>query len=315
MRIAFILNPAAQGGRARRMWADLDRKAQALGMDYSVSETLSPGDGTRLAVGFQDRADLVVAVGGDGTVQEVASGLAGTSTPFGVVPVGTGNDFASAIGMPSTLEAALQALLDTPPQPIDLGRAFWVSATGDKGRRVFTNCLGVGFDAQASIEASALKLVKGRSAYIGGVLRSLWKWREPHAEVIVSVGERWQAEGEAAGTHLTRSPVLLCEIGNGPTIGGGFRITPDAILNDGLLDVCVVRHAPPLRVLSMLPKAIAGTHQNEPEVTTARATAITIQMVGGALPVQADGETVTADASWVGVEVWAGALQVVAPGL
>ncbi|MEO0558879.1 MAG: diacylglycerol kinase family protein [Bacteroidota bacterium] len=315
MRIAFILNPAAQGGRARRVWADLDAEAQGLGMDYSVSETLGPGDGERLAVGFQDRADLVVAVGGDGTVQEVATGLAGSTTPFGVVPVGTGNDFAGAIGMPAQLKDALQKLLDTPAQPVDLGRVLWRDATGQEGRHVFTNCLGAGIDAQAAIEAATFKLVQGRSAYLAGILRSLWKWRAPHAEIEVTIGERSKDTDEARDTRFFQGPVLLCEIGNGPTLGGGFRITPDAVPNDGLLNLCVVQHIRPRRVLSLLPRAVRGTHQGEPEVSIATTPAITIRAVQGSLPVQADGETVTDAAVWIDIEVWPGALQVVAPGL
>ena len=315
MRIAFILNPAAQGGRARRMWPDLDAAALALGMDYTVSQTLGPGDGERLAVGFREQADVVVAVGGDGTVQEVAAGLAGSETTFGVVPVGTGNDFANAIGMPRTLDAALQALLTSTPKPVDLGKVSWMNEAGERGRHLFTNCLGAGIDALAAIEATKFKLAQGRSAYLAGILRSLWKWRRPHAEVVVSVGERWGADGEAAGTRFAEGPVLLCEIGNGPTLGGGFRITPDAVPNDGLLDVCFVRHVPPRRVLTLLPKAVRGTHAGEPEVSVVRSTAITVQAVRGSLPVQADGETVTDSAVWIGIEVWPGALRVVAPGL
>ncbi|GAB5534370.1 MAG: diacylglycerol kinase family lipid kinase [Rubricoccaceae bacterium] len=315
MRIAFILNPAAQGGRARRMWPDLDARAQALGMDYSVSETLGPGDGERLAVGFRDRADLVVAVGGDGTVQEVATGLAGSETAFGVVPVGTGNDFAGAIGMPGTLDAALRVLMDTPSQPVDLGRVSWLGATGETGRRLFTNCLGAGIDAQAALEAAKFKLFQGRSAYLVGILRSLWMWRTPHAEIEVSIGDRWEEDGDAAGMPFSTGPVLLCEVGNGPTLGGGFRVTPDAVPNDGLLDLCVVQHIPPRRVLSLLPKAIRGTHQGEPEVSTAKTAVVTLRACTGSLPVQADGETVTDAAVWVGIEVWPGALHVVAPGL
>jgi len=297
------------------MWSDLDAKAQALGMDYSVSETLGPGDGERLAVGFQERADLVVAVGGDGTVQEVASGLAGSETAFGVVPVGTGNDFAGAIGMPSKLDEALRILMETPAQPVDLGRVSWQGPDGQKGRRLFTNCLGAGIDAQAAHEAAKFKWFQGRSAYLAGILRTLWMWRTPHAEMEVSIGERWVEEGGAAGTLFSTGPVLLCEIGNGPTLGGGFRVTPDAVPNDGLLDLCVVRHIPPLRVLSLLPKAIRGTHQGEPEVSTAQTSVVTIRATTGSLPVQADGETVTDAAVWIGIEVWPGALQVVAPGL
>lgn len=313
MRIAFILNPAAQGGRARRIWPRLEAAAQRMGLDYSISQTLGPGDGERLAIAFRDRADLVVAVGGDGTVQDVARGLVHGPTPLGIVPIGTGNDFAGAVGMPRQLDAALRALVDTPSRPLDLGEVSWIDAEGGRGRRVFTNCLGAGIDAQASLEAGRFKLVQGRSAYAAGVLRSLWMWRRPVAEIAVAVGERWEEEGGASSTPIFQGSVLLCEVGNGPTLGGGFRITPDATLDDGQLDVCVVRHVGTRRVVVLLPRAVTGTHQGEPEVTTARSETMTFQALNGSLPVQADGEALTDAAVWVGVEVLPGAIRVVAP--
>lgn len=314
MRIAFILNPAAQGGRARRVWPRLEAAADRMGLDYTVSQTLGPGDGERLALTLRDRSDLVVAVGGDGTVQEVARGLAHGPTPLGVLPVGTGNDFAGALGMPRALPAALQALRDTPPRLCDLGEASWIDTAGRRGRRVFANCLGAGIDAQASLEADRFKLVQGRSAYAAGILRSLWMWRTPTAEIAVAVGETWE-DGGACARPLFRGPVILCEVGNGPTLGGGFRITPDARIDDGRLDVCVVRHAPTSRVLTLLPRAVAGTHKDQPEVTTARTRTMTVQVLRGSLPLQADGEALTEAAVWVGVAVLPDALRVVAPAL
>ena len=315
MRIAFILNPAAQGGRARRVWPRLDAAAERMGLDCTVSQTLGPGDGHRLALALRDRADLVVAVGGDGTVQEVAGGLAHGPTPLGVLPVGTGNDFAGALGMPRPLDAALRALVDTPPRLCDLGEVSWIDASGGRGRRLFTNCLGAGIDAQASLEAARFKLVQGRSAYGAGILRSLWMWREPTAEIAVAVGERWAEDGGASSAPLFRGAVILCEVGNGSTVGGGFRITPDARIDDGLLDVCVVRHVGTRRVLSLLPRAVAGTHRDQPEVTMTRTQSMTFHALRGSLPVQADGEALTDDAVWVGAEVRPDALSVVAPAL
>ena len=315
MRIAFVLNPAAQGGRARRVWPRLDAAAQALGLDHSVWQTLEPGDGARLARGLRETADLVVAVGGDGTVQEVASALAGTDTPFGVVPVGTGNDFAHAVGMPRRLDAALRALVETRPQRVDVGRVAWLDAGGRRGERLFTNCLGAGLDAQAALEAARYKVVSGRPAYLAGILRSLWVWRAPRADVEVSVGDAIATEGGPCATPIFEGPAILCEVGNGPTVGGGFRITPDAVLTDGLLDVCAVRHVPPRRVLALLPRAVAGTHAGQPEVVMARAPAVAVRARRGSLPLQADGESVTASAVWTSAAVWPGGLWVVAPGL
>ena len=335
MRYAFLLNPAAQNHHAGRRRPALEAALRAEGVAFTLVETVAPGHAERLAREAAAEHDVVVAVGGDGTIHEVARGVFGTGARMGVLPLGTGNDFAHAIGMPDDLGAAVRALLAAEPVPVDVGRVRW-QERADGGafathEALFTNCLGTGFDALAARGAQRLKFLGGRTAYLAAVLRSLWLWRQPVATITLQtamepepvlaaaeVGGAAQAEparlglppGEGEALHDGR--FFLVEVGNGFSVGGGFLLTPDAVVDDGLLDVCLVDRVSTKRVLQVLPKAFTGAHVCEPEVTIRRARRVTIRSEAP-LPVQADGENLTVGARVIDVEVIPGALSLLAP--
>ena len=329
MRYAFVLNPAAQSRRAARCRPALEAALRAEAVSYSLVETAGPGHATRLAREAARGADVVVAVGGDGTLHEVARGVCGTDAVLGVLPLGTGNDFAHAVGMPDELGEAVRALLAAEPHPVDAGRVRWVEEASARARvheAVFTNCLGVGFDALAAREARRYKRLGGRGAYLAAVLQSLWTWRQPAVEVTVSHEETagaapakaWapsreparSAPGEAERLH--DGPFFLMEIGNGFSVGGGFLLTPEAVVDDGLLDVCLIDRISRPRVLRLLPTTFTGAHMGEPEVTMRRTRRVTIRSAVP-LPFHADGEILTAGATALDVAVLPGALRVLAP--
>ena len=340
MPALVLLNPAARGGRNRHLRAPLAQALARAGLEAEIAETTARGNAERLARQAGARGRLVVVAGGDGTVHEAVNGLDGTGGRLAVLPLGTGNDFARALGMPRGLDDAVRALATAPTRRIDLGRLSWTDADGAH-ERAFANCVGVGFDAHAAALASETKWLGGRAAYLAAVLRTLWVWRRPVVEVRVQTEAHArraalagaagglepagseQAESEPAGAGAApggqvdySGPLFLCEVGNGQSMGGGFFITPDARLDDGLLDVCLARHLTPRRALGLLPQTFTGRHTAAPEVTMARARrlslAVTASAAGG-VGVQADGETLTYRATGVRVEVDPGALAVVAP--
>ncbi|MDX1420356.1 MAG: diacylglycerol kinase family protein, partial [Rubricoccaceae bacterium] len=176
MRYAVVLNPAAQNGRAGRQRAAIEAALRVENVRFDLYVTERPGHATLLAQQAAPDADVVLAVGGDGTVQEVVQGLHGSEAALGVLPLGTGNDFAYALGVPETLWEALQALLTAPVRTIDLGRVYWEDATDDAlggHERLFANCLGVGFDALVARNARRFKRLGGRTAYHAAVFRTL----------------------------------------------------------------------------------------------------------------------------------------------
>ena len=322
-RVAFLLNPAAGNGSAARRRPAVEAAVRASGLDGEVFVSAGPDRVEPLARTLAQTFDAVVAVGGDGTIHDVANALAGTETRFGALPLGTGNDFARSIGMPSGLAAGVRALAAAHVRTLDVGVARWQHAGPDgatvTAERVFANCLGAGFDAAAAASASRSKWIGGRSAYVAAVVRTLWAWRRPGVEVEVSIGDaRREAGGPVGltpdeGRVVFRGPLFLCEIGNGQAVGGGFRLTPDARLDDGLLDVCVAQYLAPRRALRILPTAFTGAHVHFPEVTVYRTARVTVRVTSGVLPVQADGEAASAGARVLDAEAWPGALHVLVP--
>lgn len=297
----LILNPRAGSGRAIRTRAALEAVLRDAGVAYRLHETARPGHATEVARTVADEATAVVAVGGDGTVHEVVRGLLETETPapLGVVPVGSGNDLAKALGLPRRPAEALGVALAGRASAVDIG---WLT-TDPPGAAVpepFINAVGIGFDAQVAADVQARRWLPGLAGYVVAVLRALARWSSPPVRV-------W-----ADDQLLYEGPLLFATIGNGVASGGTFYLTPDADLTDGWLDLCVVKDAPLLRILTVLPRAMRPASWTAPEVVRARGTAIRIE-VGAPLPVHADGEVVANAARSVSIRVEAAALSVLMP--
>jgi YegS/Rv2252/BmrU family lipid kinase len=243
----------------------------AHGLDGDIVVTSAPRDAVRLAREAAGRgAPLVVAVGGDGTAHEVVNGLAGSDTAFGLIPVGTGNDLALALGVPSDPEAALDLVAGAAERSIDLGRFDEDSW--------FVNSLGLGFEAQVTLESRKVQRLSGFAVYLWAVVRALAGLKCPELTIRVD-GEEWTGRR------------LLVSVGNGPRVGGGFLLTPGARNDDGVLDLCLVEGMGRLRVLRTLPKAISGTHVGEPGIRMLRGRSIQIESPEG-FPFHADGEVI-----------------------
>lgn len=309
--LAVILNPTAGNRRAGRERVRLAAALEASGVPFEIIVTERPNHASALARRAAERFDAVVAAGGDGTLQEVAAGLFGNpnGTALGVIPLGTGNDFARLLGIPKRPEAAVPALLAAEVVPVDGGTVQWHEEGDPRWHEaVFINAVGVGFDALVAAEAARTKWIRGVSGYVAAVFRTLQLWTQPTVEAR-SVG----VEGEAWG-EVYRGPFFLAAVSNGTAVGGGFRLTPDACIDDGLLDLCLV--AGPLslpRILYLLPKAIQGRHLGEPEVTMGRVRQVSLRIDAG-VPIHVDGEVLTRSAVEVEVAVQPGAFRMLRPG-
>jgi len=241
-----IVNPAAGGGRAGRA---VDWLA-ARGAEVRI--TSRPGEAEELAAHAGDHG-RVIAVGGDGTVQEVVNGLLATSSPsvLGLVPVGTGNDLARSLGVPLKLDAAWEAASAGETRQLDVARA-----TNGAGRvRWFASAGGIGFDAQV---AAAMAQRRGwQASRAGYLLTTLAELRRfSNCQVKLTIDDA-----------TFEGPVLFIAAANGAYYGGGMRIAPDARVDDGRLDVCVVGDISRLTALRQLPNLYRGTHIRHPAVT------------------------------------------------
>jgi len=255
--MTVILNPVAGRGAGRRLSSQVAACLADQGLDFELVETKAPGHATSLAREAVARGQpLIVAVGGDGTVSEVLNGLVGASqgaddTTLGVIPIGTGNDFAYAAGLPLTFQGACQVIAVGQTRLVDVG---WVQADNEEGR-YFGNGVGIGFDAVVNIESRKLQWLRGFVVYLAAVFRTLaFYYHAPMVEVSV--------DGQG-----TVQPSMMLSIMNGQRFGGGFLMTPGSQMDDGLFDVCVVGQVPRAAMVGFVPRFMRGTHVTDPRVS------------------------------------------------
>jgi diacylglycerol kinase (ATP) len=270
-----IVNPVA--GRRAGVHA-LDRVRARFGLvrawDLVFSER--PGHARELARAAVNDYARVVAVGGDGTVGEVANGLAQTRTALAVIPAGTGNDVARNLNIPRDPIAAAQLALTGTPRPIDLGEVTTSTTT-----LYFINIAGFGFDAEVAWRVNRLPKVGGGTLpYVAGVLGTLFQYRAPLIRLRLD-------------SRAVEARIFLVAVGNCASYAGGMRIVPDAQPDDGLFDVCVVKNLSSFEVVRILPSLYSGGHVRHPAVEIVRCRDITVDAPGRVL-CQADGELVGA---------------------
>ncbi len=276
MAAILILNPAADKGRAGQMQAQLESWARPYG-GTKIERTQQPGHARQLARQAEEEGcDLIIAAGGDGTIHEVVNGLVQGNharTRLAVVPIGSGNDFVGSLGLPVDPQAALQRAFEGQVRRIDLARL-----EDDQGRFVIvSNAVGVGFDALIAIEASMITRVHGFPMYLLATLRTiLFQYYAPNF--------RFRFDQEKVA-----QPGLLLAIGLGARVGGGFRLTPEARHDDGLLDSCLIGPVGRLTMLRMLTQVMQGTHVTHSAVRMFRNQQISLT-ADQALPVHVDGE-------------------------
>jgi diacylglycerol kinase (ATP) len=246
-----ILNPAGNRGRGARLRAPL-AKALAGGRG-ELALTDAPGAAEKLAAEAARRGRAIIAVGGDGTLSEVAGGIlaSGRRVPLGIVPAGSGNDYAcETLRLPRDPLKALEIALHGAPTPMDAGQV---------NDRYFINSLGVGIDANIAARAERLKrvpLLRGKALY---QVASVY-------EVLFHYSKCPQLRVSLDGAAQDERAYALAAVTIGPTYGGGFRINPDADPTDGLFDVCLIVKPGQMRALQLLPMVKQGRHNDQPEV-------------------------------------------------
>lgn len=289
-RILVIANPAANRGRGRKA---INRARQIAGnhrehCTFEFLPTEEPGHATELARAHAAAYDVVAALGGDGTVNEVVQGLAGGNTPLGLIPIGTGNDFARSAGIPRKLEAAMDLLCRGEAQPTDLGVV---------NGRYFINAVGIGFDGRTNHEMEHIKYLRGPLLILAAIFRTMVFWKA--VPITLSV------DGET-----TSGQAYLIGIGNGPSVGGGMQLTPHARVGDGQLHVTHVADISPLKIILNFGRLKSGTIDRLDEVTLFAGNHIVVESEEP-LPVHVDGEGLGLDIHKLDLQMHPGALLVV----
>lgn len=302
-RYRIIVNPAAGRGAGEQAIPRVERILAGYGLDSDLVRTERPWHAADLAkeavaAGY----DVVVAMGGDGTSNEVLNGLmrareeGGGECTMGVLCIGTGNDFAYGVGIPTDLEAGCTALAQGSRRTIDIGRV--TGGLYPEGR-YFGNGIGVGFDAAAGFEAAKMPQLHGFLCYLVAALKTIFLYYKAPLVTIEHDG----------GTITQRA--LLVSIMNGQRMGGGFMMAPDGKPDDGLFDLCIAREVSQMRILALIPHFLRGTQATQEPIKTDRAPRVIVAAIEGTLPAHADGETLCAEGKRLELELLPRALEII----
>lgn len=272
-RLYFIVNPISGSGRGKTRFEQARRLLDARGADYGFAYTQYAGHAIPLArEALAAGETCLVAAGGDGTLREVASVLAGEpGTELGILPFGTGNDFARGMELPEDVDRLVELLLEGRAKPVD---------AGDADGEFFMNVAGFGFDVDVVRHTETYKKrLNGMLPYLLGILRALMRLSRTRVRVETDDGESFELE------------VTLFSAANGSRFAGGIRVAPLANAADGLLDVCIVKAVSRLTLLRLLPRYVRGGHlEDKKHFIYFKAKSVRARC--GTAPLELDGELI-----------------------
>jgi diacylglycerol kinase (ATP) len=278
-RTVFLVNPASANGSTGRRWPEIAHRAGAAGLIGDSFLSRARGDLTELARdAVAEGAELLVIVGGDGSVSEVVNGIAGQDgVAVALIPRGTGWDFARSLGIPRNVDRAIDAALTGETRTIDLGRATYRLWSGGEGQTWFANAASAGMSGAIAQRANdTTKALGGKVSYVWATLAVFARWSNTEVQVTVDGEKR-------------RGRMHDVIVSNGPYIGGGMKICPDADLEDGAFDVLLIGDLTKRDLLVTLPKTFRGKHLPHPRAELLRGATVTVD-APEPLPVELDGE-------------------------
>lgn len=299
----IIVNPVSGRGAGAVAIPQLTQLFDQHQLDYELVQTERPWHAAELARQAASQGiQVVTAVGGDGTINEVINGLMlakinqeGESA-LGVISVGRGNDFAFGAGIPPEMEAAIEILANDQRQWMDVGQ---VTGGDYPNGRYFGNGVGVGFDAVVGFEALKMKRLHGFPSYMVAALKTIFLYY--HAPKVL-------IEFDSQSFELS---ALMISIMNGRRMGGGFHMAPRAQMNDSLFDLCIANQVSRPKIIALIPRFMKGDQASHPAIQTAQTRCLTIQALQGDLPVHADGETICVAGKHLTIEILPRQIQIV----
>jgi len=267
-RYMLIVNPEAGSGKTMKVLPQIENILRSKKVEYEFHFTQEPMHATELVKEIGERFDVLVSVGGDGTINEVINGVPDFKIPFGMIPIGTGNDFARSCSIPyDSIEEAIQILLNHDVKNIDVGEV--------NGRK-FVNVLGMGFEGQTNWNGRKIDFIKGAFRYILAIAYTLIVYKRMPMELTL---DRKKLEDD----------IYLVSVGNGWNVGGGLQLTPKAKLDDGFFDICYVKDISRWRVISNFSKLTNGRITELDEIEMYQAKSIKVESSVN-IPFHFDGE-------------------------
>jgi diacylglycerol kinase (ATP) len=272
--VVVVANPSAGRGKAGRLIGSVGRRLHEAGIDHEVRISSSAEDLERRArEAAEEGTKVVAALGGDGSVGLAANGLLGTGAALAILPSGTADDFASSIGI-RKLDAAVRAIADANIVPIDV-----VRVTAGATTRHYVALAGCGFDSEVNEAANAMRIkLGGTGTYVAALVKTLSRFTPAAFRIELD-------------DEVVEGPHMLVVVGNSISYGGGMKVTPDASIVDGVLDVCLLRAMSKTAFVRAFPRVFRGTHVSHPAVRMARARRVKVE-ADRRVMVYADGERV-----------------------
>lgn len=299
----IIVNPAAGRGNGEKHYPIIEERCTDLGLDFSMKRTQQPGHAIELTKqACKEGSKIIVAVGGDGTANEVINGIMLAQkdeliqATMGILSVGRGNDFAYGVGIKQDFETACLALKNQKKKKIDVG--FVQGGEFPKGR-YFGNGVGIGFDAVVGFEALKLKRLHGFPSYIVAALKTIFLYF--HAPTV-------QIE---FNDHIMEQPALMVSVMNGRRMGGGFLMAPEGKNDDGQFDICIADQVSRIAIFGLIIKFMQGKQAGHPAIHMARTESIKVTAVNGNLPAHADGETLCIDGKQLNMRIHHQAVEII----
>jgi diacylglycerol kinase (ATP) len=282
-RTVFLVNPASSNGSTGKRWPELAHRAAQLGLHGETLFSERPGQLIELAEqAVRDGAELVVAVGGDGTLNEVVNGLvrAGGTAELATIPLGTGMDFVRTYSIPNRFEDAVRTALSTKTRTIDVGRVAYRTWDGHDAERFVANVGSVGMSAAVAQRANGMsKTFGGKATFFYALVRVFLEWENTSVRVELADGT----------TREARMHDVI--VANGRWHGGAMLLAPDAEPDDGLFDVVLIGDINKRDFITTAPKIYKGTYIAHPKVEVLRAPSVTVDGPER-LPIELDGEQV-----------------------
>jgi YegS/Rv2252/BmrU family lipid kinase len=300
-RVKLIFNPHSDRGRSWDKAATIQPILNRWG-GGAWSSTEYPTHATELAEqAARDGYDVVAAIGGDGTVHEIVNGLMRIPKDrrplLGVVPIGSGNDFGSSVGILEDTEAAMERVFTGEPRTIDIGEV----RDGSGRVEYWDNTLGIGFDATVTIYSYQITIVQGFMMYLWAVIQTIFRKLDAPVMQIKSDDEQFEDE------------VLMFVACNGPREGGGFFVAPEAVPDDGILHYAMIRKVSKAKMFRLIPEVMNGTHPRFDDVKMGSFTELSL-VSENPVTIHMDGEIFagfTSDVTDIHLKVLPGELQVI----
>jgi YegS/Rv2252/BmrU family lipid kinase len=260
----FIVNPIAGGGRAKKFIPSIQARCAKEQVSCQIIQTTRPKEALNIASQFRNSDSTIVAVGGDGTTNEVMSGLIGSDVIFGILPFGSGNDIASSFRIHP--HNALDILFQNNSKKFDVATV---------NENYFLGVASCGFDTEVNRTANRIpRVIKGSTLYVLSIFLTLIKFQAPMLTIELP-------------DKIIQKEIMLLAVGHGDRYGGGMLITPNASREDGLFDLCLVEKVSKFELIKLIPKVFKGLHITHPKVTYLK---VPMLKIIGKGTVYADGE-------------------------